>query len=579
VASSASTGAAFDLVLGQPNFATATAGSTAAKLHRPRGLAWLSQRLAVADEANHRVAVYYFVDLATDGMPADFIFGTAGTAGTSTTQLNQPSAVAFQSYGTVVAPKMRLWVGDSGNRRVVRFDDLPPFLGAGFNNVADGVLGVANFTTTGSGAPSASTFTPTGLLISGTRLWVSDGPNFRVVRFEAASGKANGAAADGVVGQLGLNDTQRDFMQTPTQLAIVSGVLWIADPDEIRLFRYDTPTASAGVIAPQAVLRDQTSIDASATSISGWARDRATGKIFSLSKREGLIRRYASSEAFRSGAPPELTFGFLGTPLGLSAPESLALIGTDLLVADTQHHRVLVYANATTSTDPALPPSQVIGQPNFTSISPGMEDFWGDNRFHEPRGLSGYLKPGESDRFCAVADSLNHRVVLLRSDNTGGAWSHGFRMFGVRMNNPGSVPPTYSPVAGCSDAALNNPRATAMFNDRELWVADSNNHRVVRFRLRDVDDLADFALGQNDLSSSAAGNTSGKLFFPTGIVPMHFNQGKIEGLVIADTGNRRVVRYNRVLEANMFETNATLALGAADTTGTQPFAPPGPRAF
>ncbi len=69
--------------------------------------------------------------------------------------------------------------------------------------MADGVLGQANFSTAANPNPPDATSMnqPFGVAVdaNGT-LWVSDSWNYRVLRFDNAAAKANGAAADGVLG-------------------------------------------------------------------------------------------------------------------------------------------------------------------------------------------------------------------------------------------------------------------------------------------------------------------------------------------------------------------------------------------
>ena len=81
--------------------------------------------------------------------------------------------------------------------RVLRFDDAATRTN-GAN--ADGVLGQADFTTSTPTVSQDRMIVPRAVHAdAGGRLWVADGN--RLLRFDAAAGKPNGANADGVLGQ------------------------------------------------------------------------------------------------------------------------------------------------------------------------------------------------------------------------------------------------------------------------------------------------------------------------------------------------------------------------------------------
>ena len=92
---------------------------------------------------------------------------------------------------------------DYNNNRVKRWSSLTSYLA---NEDAEAVLGQDDFT--GSSANKGGTTSASGLasprslaMDSKGNLYVSDNGNYRVLRFDNAANKANGAAADGVIGQ------------------------------------------------------------------------------------------------------------------------------------------------------------------------------------------------------------------------------------------------------------------------------------------------------------------------------------------------------------------------------------------
>ncbi len=196
-----------EAVLGQPDFSTTTGGVSAAKMRGPNALTLdVLGNLWVADGGNNRVLRFASAISAATGAAAAQVLGqanfTASTSGLDANRLSFPSGLVAEwgITGNLQFVVRRLWVADRGNNRVLRFES-PLSLGNG--GAASGVLGAANFTTAGGGAASASRLRSPGALatdLSGN-LWVADVVNNRVLRFNAAAAKANGANADGVLFQ------------------------------------------------------------------------------------------------------------------------------------------------------------------------------------------------------------------------------------------------------------------------------------------------------------------------------------------------------------------------------------------
>ena len=102
-----------------------------------------------------------------------------------------------------VDPEGRLWVAERDNHRVMRFDDAAAKADGAD---ADGVLGQAGFTTNTSACDQNRMFYPRG--VSGDlegRLYVADGSNHRVLVFDNAAELPNGANASSLLGQFNFN--------------------------------------------------------------------------------------------------------------------------------------------------------------------------------------------------------------------------------------------------------------------------------------------------------------------------------------------------------------------------------------
>lgn len=139
--------AAASIVLGQAehsdtgrNAGQAVSGST---LQYPSGVWSDGQRLIVADAWNHRVLIWH--DFPTrNGQPADVVIGQPdfssnlpNVGGIGST----PSARTLNWPYGVFSDRQRLWIADTGNRRVLFFEQIPRESFA----PADGVVGKAGF--------------------------------------------------------------------------------------------------------------------------------------------------------------------------------------------------------------------------------------------------------------------------------------------------------------------------------------------------------------------------------------------------------------------------------------------------
>lgn len=233
-------GASAEAVLGQPDFNTSNANTTPNGMISPTALAFSSNgALWVADYINNRVLRFDNAATKPNGASADGVLGQAGfftaTSDTAQNRMSYPIALTIDSNGT-------LWVADQGNHRVLRFNN-PTSKENGAN--ADGVLGQMNFTTKTSGTTRNTFELPSGVAVdSKGTLWVADNGNARVLRFDAAASKPNGADADGVLGQPNFTSdtpkTSQNGMLDPLRIAVdSSGRLWVADSKNHRVLRFE----------------------------------------------------------------------------------------------------------------------------------------------------------------------------------------------------------------------------------------------------------------------------------------------------------------------------------------------------
>jgi uncharacterized protein (TIGR03437 family) len=302
----AASNAPADLVLGQPDFTTATpnsgtAGPTfanASSLRGPGGV-WIQDgKLFVADDQNHRVLIWNTFP-TKNFQPADLVLGqpdlnsaiqpdlTKANPVTSATTLLNPVAVSSDG--------VHLFVSDLGNNRVLIWNTIPshnqapadvvigqPDMISAVPNysykilsqntttnvtVLEGVLCAANGKDTNNNdtfpALCGSTLSfPRFALSDGARLFVADGGNDRVIVFNHIP-STNGAKADAVLGQpdeftvatsddttsvpANPNVARRaaaDAVRTPTSLAWDGDSLYVTEPFSRRIMVFSPATGS-----------------------------------------------------------------------------------------------------------------------------------------------------------------------------------------------------------------------------------------------------------------------------------------------------------------------------------------------
>ncbi|TPW06369.1 MAG: NHL repeat containing protein, partial [bacterium] len=170
------------LVLGQPDFGSSDAnngGLSASSLSFPRGAALAGTKFAMADSYNHRVLIWNSVPTSNHtsadvvlGQP-DFMSFADNNGGVSGRSLFDPQSVASDGK--------RLFVYDNQNCRVLVWNSVP----TSSDTSADVVLGQPTFSTDtpNNGGVSAASLShsPGGLWSDGTRLFVTDAANHRVL--------------------------------------------------------------------------------------------------------------------------------------------------------------------------------------------------------------------------------------------------------------------------------------------------------------------------------------------------------------------------------------------------------------
>jgi NHL repeat len=247
-----------DIVIGQTDFSregrNAKRDVGAATLNVPTGVASAGGVLAVADAWNHRVLLWHGYPERSN-RPADVVLGQSDFAGGLANRgSDRPRADTLNwCYGVAIVGD-RLFVTDTGNRRVLVWDRIPTTSGAN----ADLVLGQRDFATrdenAGEGAGPLGMRWPHGIAVINSAIFVADAGNNRIMAWRRLP-QANGAACDFVLGQAdmtGLDHNRASYYPTastlnmPYGLAVHGRHLVVADTANSRLIGFETDTLAMG---------------------------------------------------------------------------------------------------------------------------------------------------------------------------------------------------------------------------------------------------------------------------------------------------------------------------------------------
>ncbi|MBK8166785.1 MAG: hypothetical protein IPK64_12650 [bacterium] len=361
-------------VLGPGDLVTRPAGAaTDSRFNGPNGVALdpTSGKLFVADRGNHRVLRWSGTEAMLNGSAAEAVLGqpdfTTATSGLSAVRMNNPIGVHVDAAG-------RLWVGDYGNNRVLRFDDAA---NKPSGATADGVLGQPDFTTSGAATSAVKMNGPVGLTTDAAgRLWVSNFGNHRVLRFDDAAGKPNGAAADGVIGQLdfttGTSGLTQAKLNNPNSVYVdAGGRLWVSDYTNRRVLRFDGAANKADGAPADGVLgKPDFTTGGSQVTQAGFGTTRfvdggSDGTLYVVEEANHRIMVFLNAASLANGAPADFVLGQAGfttnagpnppTATSLATPRASIVDDANgrLWVADWANNRVLRYEFATGS-DPVV---------------------------------------------------------------------------------------------------------------------------------------------------------------------------------------------------------------------------------
>jgi len=452
-----------------------SSGAVAARLLGPRNVAAdAAGNLYISDFLDHRV-----YRVSPDGSIA--LFAGTGNAGyngdgpATASDLDAPAGLAVDRQGTV-------YIADSGNNRIRR--------------VADGKLE----TVLGTGTGAVQLFGPTGVAVDARgNLYVADSGNRRLLRWDASGSVVVLATAESIR-DVAVDSAGRVFVAEGRRVfrILSDGTLMtVAGCGEFGSEKEGAPAVQTHLRAPVGVAVDRDGIV--------YIADEAGYRVRKVDLKGTLTTTAGTGEQGFSGDGGPAPAAGLVDPVAVTSDSS-----RNVWIADYLGHRVR-----------RVSPSGVI----TSAAGTGRAGFSGDTgpaasaRLNRPRGVATDVYGN-----VYIADSLNHRVrkVDRRGSITTVAGT------GIRGHSGDRGLATL--------AQLDTPAAVTVDDEGNLYIAEQGSH-VIRMVRPDGFILAVAGTGVGGYSGDGGPATTARLDSPSGVAAD--SRGN---LFIADTNNHRVRR-------------------------------------
>jgi hypothetical protein len=541
-----------DLVLGMPDINTLSAtgsyaGLTSYSLHSPRSVTHFGTKLAIADDTASRILFWNPLQnlLPDEPSSADGVWGQNSFAEGGCRLPSLTTACEPRVY-QLASPGKHFFVSDARSSRVMIFAQVPSSPSTPPYKV---------LSAQGSGTSRSRLQNPHGVYAGfyangdPDLLYVADTDNNRVLGFGAGRWDESPTPATRMIGQ----PTWTSSMTRPgaSGLARPEGVtactvqlagnpslrIFVADTGRNRVLRFPPPDHVPDMKEPNDPTLSQARADQvlgqmnfdsyapnrgvapTAGSLSGPSDVRCDGRrLVVVDRGNHRVLLWKDVNALQDGADATL---ILGQPsastaepnspralggLQFNEPHDVASDGSQLAVADTGNHRVLVWAKRPQTGD--TPPDVVLGQPDRVSFTaPAMPT---PSRLNTPAAVA------ILGNTLAVADTMHNRVLIwnaLRSDTPHGS------------------------AADQEISSLNAPQGLALSGD-QLFIADTGNHRLLVYTRTAGTYAPSFML-----PSVPGCDVSLKRSNVCGPQGLSLQAGR---LAVADTGNHRVLIWNRL---------------------------------
>jgi sugar lactone lactonase YvrE len=282
----------------------------------------------------------------------------------------------------------KLFIADAGNSRLLRFASEISYQNGGS---AEAVLGQSSFITFAPGLGPAGMDHPKGVFLdSSGRLWIADTRNRRILRFDNAATISSGANADAVIGQASFATNASSGAGPHSGFEEPVGIfgddndhLWVADYMLHRILRFDNAPALSGVVAANAVLGQpdfsEFTPGLSAKKLDGpwgiwldkngslWVAEEGNDRVLKYSNAANKTTNGSADVVV--GQPDFTTNGFREDEKGFDDPYYAAVSPNGTLwVGDSGNSRFLGFRNALNFG--SFPTSDLlVGQPDYITIN------------------------------------------------------------------------------------------------------------------------------------------------------------------------------------------------------------------
>ncbi len=286
-------------------------------------------------------------------------------------------------------------------------------------------------------------------------MWITDTNNHRLLRVDAQGNLVTLVGEDG---------TGQGQLKYPQGLAVTDSAIFVADTGNDRIQRFSPDgTFESVLVGPGAAAG---SLDDPVSLVLG-----PQGRLWEVDQVKGAVQVFSQEGDYQAGVGPGAVFA---KPWGLAFdPEG------HVWVSDTEYHQVSKYTQD--------------GTPLLTLGKTDKTDGSGQGEFDEPRGLV-----FDSQGRLHVADYYNNRVQVFAADGSflyayGGLYrpqglsAAGEQIFiadsqhsRIAVVNEYGLLETEIRDNGNAEQGFDNPRGMCLDASGMLWIADSENDRLVR---------------------------------------------------------------------------------------------------
>ncbi|MBI3291612.1 MAG: fibronectin type III domain-containing protein, partial [Elusimicrobia bacterium] len=463
----------------------------------------------------------------------------------------------------------KLYVADTGNNRVLIWNTIP----TANDSASEVVVGQPDTVTTTANTTQGGLNGPTGVWVSGEKLFVADRDNHRVLIYNTVP-TAHGALADNVVGQPNFTSgsanqgdaVAANTLNTPTSVSVSGTQLFVADRSNHRVLIYDPiPTsdnANASIAVGQANKTSGSANQggaAAANTLNGPRGVFSDGTYLVIADESNNRVLIYNAVPTADNASANVVFGqadVSSTGRGTAAdrlglPCSVVIAASQLLVLDSDNHRGLIKTAIPTSHGASA--NYAVGKTNLTTQA------YDNNPPQANRlamGVGGGVFSTGTTLF--VADYVNYRALRFNTIPT--------------ANDP-NADVAISDVSNLTSVGSGVAAQNALTSPIGLWVtgttlliADSGQHRIMIWTSLPTTHgaAASRVLGQANFTSGAANR---------GLSPGANTLNSPQGVTVSADGTKVAVAdytNNRVLIWNTFPTTngqaADVVVGQANFT-------------